>query len=167
MKKLNIYILLLGLFLISSCSIYKFTGASLVNGEETISIQYFENQASYIHPTLSQTFTEALKDKFASQTSLELIKQDGDLNFEGEITGYITSPVAIQANETAALNRLTITIRVQYTNNKNDQYDFDTKFKAYEDFSSSDNLDDVADGLIGTITEKIIDDIFNKSVANW
>ena len=97
----------------TSCKInYSFTGASISPDIKTVSIQYFPNMARLVNPNLSQVFTESLKEKFLSQTNLSLVNNIGDLNFEGEIVEYYTKPMAIQGDETAALNRLTIKIRV-------------------------------------------------------
>ena len=166
MKQL-VVILLFVLFTISSCKInYTFTGASISPEIKTVSIQFFPNQAPLVQPQLSNEFTETLKDKFVRQTSLELVNGIGDLNFEGVITGYDTKPVAIQ-QETAAENRLTITIKVKYTNVLEPEQNFETSFSAYEDYPSSQNLVSVEEDLMATIIEKIVEDVFNKSVANW
>ena len=101
----------------SSCRMsYSFTGASIPIEAKTISIDYFPNQASLVVPSLSQTLTEALRNRFITQTPLQLIRRNGDLNIEGSIISYITQPVAIQGTEQAALNRLTISVRVKFTN---------------------------------------------------
>lgn len=122
-----------------------------------------------MNPALSQEFTDALKDKFVSTTSLKLIIGTGDLNFEGEITDYNTKPIAIQQNDVAAMNRLTITIRVKYTNAKDPlaKYDFDKTFTRYEDYDSSKDLGSVETDLTKKIVDQIVDDVFNQSVVNW
>lgn len=165
--KTTISSLLLALFLLVSCKInYTFTGASISPEIKTVSVQFFPNQAPLVQPQLSNEFTEALKDKFVRQTSLELVNGIGDLNFEGVITGYDTKPVSIQ-QETAAENRLTITIKVKFTNALEPEQDFETSFSEYEDYESSKNLTDVEAELMETIIEKLVENIFNKSVANW
>ena len=110
---------------------YSFTGANISADTKTISIQYFPNNAPLRQPTLSQIFTQALRDKFASQTSLSQVSSNGDLSIEGEITGYSVSPTAIQANQTAAQNRLTIEIKVKFVNTKDDKQSFEQKFSRY------------------------------------
>ena len=150
-----------------SCGIYSFTGASISPDVKTVTINYFDNRALNVQPTLSQTLTEALKDRFNSQTNLDQINKNGDLIFEGYISGYRVSPVAIQGNQTAALNRLTIKINVKFTNNKDHSQDFDTSFSEYEDYESSKSIDSVEDELIKQIVDKLTEDIFNKLVANW
>jgi hypothetical protein len=117
--------------------------------------------------TLSQTFTDGLRDKFASQTTLDVINRNGDLAIEGIITGYSTQPVAIQGNEQAALNRLTITVKIKFTNKFKEKDNFEQTFTRYADYGSSQNLVSVQDGLIQEISEGLIDDIFNKAVVNW
>ena len=162
------YILILAILFSSSCKInYSFSGASISPDVKTVSIQYFPNMAALVNPNLSQVFTEALKEKFLAQTNLSLVNGVGDLNFEGEITGYNTKPMAIQGNETAALNRLTIRIKVRFSNALDPEQNFDSTFTRYVEYESSKNLSDVEDDLVLEIIEQINDDIFNKSVANW
>lgn len=120
-----------------------------------------------IQPTLSQAFTEALRDKFTSQSKLDLINRGGDLNIEGSITGYSIQPVAIQGNETAALNRLTITVNVKYTNKLNEQENFDTSFSRFEDFQANLAISSVEESLIKNINATLVDDIFNRALVNW
>lgn len=154
-------------FIFNSCGVYSFTGASISPEIQTISIHYFPNNAPLVNSTLSQEFTEALRDKFTSQTSLSLVEKSGDLNLEGEITGYSTKPIAIQGNETAALNRLSVTVRVRFTNNFDESQNFESSFTQYQDYPSSSNLSSVEDGLIVEINKALVEDIFNKAVVNW
>lgn len=160
-------IIFISVFLLAGCKInYTFTGASISPEIKSVSIQFFQNQAPMVQPALSNDFTEALKDKFVRQTSLELVNGIGDLNFEGVITGYDTKPVSIQ-RETAAENRLTITVKVKYTNALEPEQNFETAFSSYEDYESSQSLETVEAELMEAIIDKLVEDIFNKSVANW
>jgi carbon monoxide dehydrogenase subunit G len=120
-----------------------------------------------VQPNLSSVFTETLKDKFVSQTNLELVNYSGDLKLEGEITNYTVTAQSFQGNETAALNRLTITVKVKYTNSLEPEKDFDTNFSRFSDFDSSQSLASVESDLIQEISEELAVDIFNKAVANW
>jgi len=166
-KKYLVVVLVLSLCLISACKVrYSMTGASLTT-EKTISVQYFQNRADIVNPTLSQEFTEALKDKFISQTSLEMVTDGGDLNFEGEIVGYSTDPAAITGDETAALNRFTIRIKVNFINEVDPSKSFEYTFRHYADYDSQNSLDAVEGELVPEILENIIEDIFNKAVVNW
>jgi len=161
----KIIIIILSILVLQSCKVnYSLSGGNL---EGTLTIKDFPNRAPIVNPDLSQMFTEDFKDKFVSQTSLELTTGFGDYNFEGEITDYSTKALAITGNETAALNRLSITIRVKFSNSKDPKNDFDQPFTRYEDFDSSVSLDAVEAELSKTIVEQIIEDIFNKSVVNW
>jgi len=156
------------LLLTSSCKVkYSFTGGSVDPKVKTVSIQYFPNKASIVVPTLSQTFTQALRDRFSTQTRLTLVNYNGDMDIEGSITGYAVQPEAIQANQTAALNRLTITVEVKFTNKIDEKQNFEQSFARFEDYSSSQNLSAVQDGLIQDINSALIDDIYNKTVVNW
>jgi len=163
-----LFISALLILLLHGCKIkYSFTGASIAPEVKTVSVQYFPNYAPLVQPTLSQTFTESLKDKFLSETNLVLVEGAGDMNFEGAITGYSISPIAIQGNETAALNRLSITIKVKFTNTKDEKQNFDTAFTRYEDYESSLDLSSVEEGLIKQINDQLVELIFNKAVVNW
>ena len=165
----TIYLLVLFLMVISSgCRIsYSFTGASVSPEMKTVSVQFFPNQAPLFQPTLSTVFTEGLKDRLTSQTSLELVNSTGDLNFEGEITNYASNPVAIQGNETAAQSRLTITIHVKFTNAKDPKLSFDRTFSQFADYESNKSLSEVEADKIQEIVEKLTEDIFNAALTNW
>jgi hypothetical protein len=134
---------------------------------KTVSIDYFQNIAPIVVPTLSNTFTEALKDKFIKQTPLTLITKDADLSFEGEIRGYSVTSIAVTADEIASKNRLTVSVHVKFVNKLDDKWSFDKDFSSYEDFDSALSINSVQDELIKTIVDKLIEDIFNASVANW
>ncbi len=160
-------LLLLLLLQISGCGVYSFTGASISPETKTISIQRFPNNALTVEPTLSQKFTDALRDKFAHETNLIVMNKGGDLQIEGSITNYRTSPVAIQANETAAQTRLTISVEVVYVNTLDDSKNFKSSFSRFQDYPSTQNLSEVQDMLIDQINEMLIQDIFDKAVVNW
>jgi hypothetical protein len=153
----------------SSCKVnYSFTGASISPNVKSLTIRYFPNNATTVIPTLSTSFTNALKDYFTSQTNLILVDRGGDLTVEGAITGYIpAAPVAIQGNETAALNRMTITVNVKFTNRTNEKQNFETSFSRYTDYPSSQPLPSIQDQKIKEITDQLVQDIFNKAVVNW
>lgn len=145
---------------------YSFSGVNISPDIKTITVEYFPNRAPVVQPQLSQQFTDALIDKVQSNTSLSLVPSGGDVTFSGEIRNYDTKPTAI-GTETAARNRLTISIRVVYTNNNDPDASFDSSFSRYEDYDSSQNLADVENELIELIVENIIEDIFNKAFVNW
>ena len=124
-----VYFTLIALFALHACKVgYSFTGASIPPEAKTVSISYFTNNSSLAPPTLSQQFTEALKDICSSQTRLTLVAKGGDLTFEGYIVDYKVSPLAIQANDQAALNRLTVTVQVKYTNRFDDKKSYEASF---------------------------------------
>ena len=153
--------------IVTSCKIgYSFTGASISPEIKTLSVDYFPNHALLVNPSLSQTFTEALKDKFVNQTSLELVNDEGDLQFSGAITRYTTTPAAI-TGDLATQTRLTVIVQVKFVNTKDPSQDFDRAFSQYADYPASESLDAVEDQLITDIIDKLTDDIFNKSVSNW
>ena len=165
---LSLFALATMLLVFQACKFgYSFTGASIAPEVKTIAIKTFPNVAPLVQPSLSQSFTEKLKDKFQSQTSLKLVKNDADLAFEGQITNYVTQPIAIQANETASQNRLTITVNVKFSNRTDSKQDFESSFSRYADYDSRLALQNVENELIRQINEQLVTDIFNKSVSNW
>ena len=168
MKRLALITFLVSfVFVMQSCVSYSFTGASIPPEAKTISVQYFDNQADFVNPTLSENLTTAIKDRYTNQTSLVLVRQKGDLQIEGVITNYTSTPQAITANQTAALTRLSITIKVKFVNLIEPENNFETSFTRYEDYDSSLDLAEVQDVLTGLINIMLVDDIFNKSVVNW
>jgi hypothetical protein len=156
------------LLMMSSCRMsYSFTGASISPNVKTVSIAYLSNNAGLVVPTLARTVTDALRDYFTSHTNLNLVDRSGDLNLDGAITQYVVIPVAIQGNETAAMNRLTISVNVKFTNKTDAKQAWEFTFSRYRDYSSTFNLSSVQDGLIKEITDDLVQDIFNKAVVNW
>lgn len=153
-------------FLMQSCGIYSFSGASTV-GLSSVSIQYFQNRASLVQPALSQTITDKLTDKCKAQTSLTVINGLGDANFEGEIIDYNTRPQTVSADATAAVNRFTIAVRVKFTNVADPEKSFEQTFSRFEDYSSLSNLSDVEAELSEKIVEMLVEDIFNAAFVNW
>jgi hypothetical protein len=165
--KVRIAVLVMALaWICQSCGIYSFSGASIPAEAKTVSVEYFPNHAQLVDPLLSDNLTTALRDAMNSQTTLDLVESGGDLAFEGEIIDYKTSPVAI-TGQTAALNRLTITVKVRFTNNIDDSKDFEQTFSRYEDYPSDQELNSVQSSLTSTIVEQLVEDIFNKALVNW
>jgi outer membrane lipopolysaccharide assembly protein LptE/RlpB len=161
-------LLLSGLLLmVSGCGVYSLTGASVPPQAKTISIQYFPNKATLVEPTLSPIFTNILRDKFTTQLNLNMVERNGDLAFEGEILAYKTIPVAIQSDQTAAMNRLTITVNVRFVNKYEPTKDFEQKFTEFSEYSASQDFNSVKATLLEQISDALADDIFNKAVINW
>jgi len=150
-----------------SCGVYSFTGGS-TGDAKTIQIDYFPNNAQLIEPRLSQEFTLSLQDLFLKLTNLSLVKSNGDLQFEGEITQYRIEPMTATAQQTAAQNRLTITVNVRFFNKLKEEDNFERSFSFYYDFDANAQLTGtVVDDAFKVIFERITLDIFNASVANW
>ena len=151
-----------------SCGIYSFTGTSIQADVNTITIPYVEYKALRVNPSLSNDLTEALQEKFRKLTRLEQVDVDGDLELVCEVTGYDVSATAVTADEQAAQNRLTVTVKIDFTNRKYPEDDVNNKtFSAYEDFDATLSLDAVEGTLCETIVEKLVEDIFNATVAQW
>lgn len=152
----------------TACKIsYSFSGVNISPDVQTYSVDYFPNRAALVQAQLSQVFTDALMDKIQGNTSLDLSNRGGDVQFSGEITGYETRPTAITSQETAARNRLTITVRVKYINVVEPDLDFDSSFSRYEEYDASASLSEVEESLIELIVENIVEDIFNKAFISW
>ena len=152
---------------LTSCGIYSFTGASIPTEAKTISVGYFSNKAATVQPSLSQVFTERLKDMLLEQTNLNLSENESDLSFSGYISKYQIKPMAIKANETAGQNRLTIAVKVTYNNSLDSENNFEHTFSRYRDYDSSQNISDIENTLIEEITNELAEDVFNKAFVNW
>lgn len=155
-----------------SCKMgYSFTGASISPAVKSVFVDYFPNRARVVNPQLSQNFSEAMKDKFVNETGLTMGRDQGDLEFSGEITGYDVRPLSIQqgnkGQDFASMNRLTVSVKVVFTNNKDHTQDFNSAFTAYYDWESSQSLSSIESTAVEVVVAQLIDDIFNKSVANW
>lgn len=153
--------------MLCSCGIYSFSGTSIQNDVNTITLNYFEYKAQKVNPSLSNDLSEALRTQFRKMTRLEQVEMDGDLEIEGQITGYDVQATAITANEVAAQNRLTVTVKIVFTNRKHPEDDLEQNFSAYSDYDSTQSLDAVESTLCQEIIEKLVDDIFNATVAQW
>ena len=153
--------------IVRSCGIYSFSGTSIQPDVHTVSIHYFEYKALRVNPTLSNELTEALRDQFTRLTRLDQVDEEGDLDIRGEITGYDVKAMGITADEVAAQNRLTVNIKIYFTNRKYPEDDFEQSFSAYSDFDATQSLDAVESGLCEEIIEKLVEDVFNATVANW
>lgn len=169
MKKFLIASTLVAATLLSGCGIvkYSFSGTSVDPSVKTVTIDYFEYKALKVNPSLSNDLTEAMKDKFKKLTKLEEVEMGGDLEVSGEVTGYEVRAAAVTANEVAAQNRLTVTVKLKFINNKFPEENVDKSFSAYSDYDSTNSLDAVESTLCEEIVEKLAEDMFNACVAQW
>ena len=170
MKKscfLPVTILLLAVILTGCRMTVSLTGGNINPLAKTVYVASFVNNASLVNPSLSQDFTNALKSKIQSQTPLTVIDTEGDYSFQGEITNYYIAPTAIQGNDVAAMNRLSITIKVTFTNKFDETDNFEQSFTRYVDYRSDMNFTAIENTLVGEINEALTDDIYNKAFVNW
>lgn len=159
------------LVLLGSCGAYNFTGGD-VGTAQTFQVNYFQNYASQspgstFDPGLDREFTLALQDLILNQTSLDLVGSNGDLLYEGEIVEYRVSPMSATAQQTAAQNRLSISINVRFFNTTKEKADFEKRFSFFYDYDASAQLSSVRDEAHQVIFERINQDIFNASLADW
>ena len=162
-------ILLFSLFSISSCSIkYSLTGASISPETKTFQVNYFQNVAALVEPGIERDFTNSLTNLLINQTSLDLVKSKGDLIYEGEITEYRISPTTATSTNTAAQNRLTISVNVRFYDKNDEEANFEKRFSFYFDYAGSSQLIGAQkDSAIEEIFERITQDVFNASLAKW
>lgn len=166
-KTLSRFIVFISLTSIIGCGIYSFTGGD-TGDASTIQIDYFNNNAQLIEASLSQEFTLNLQDFFITQTNLNLVKNSGDLQFEGEITRYTITPITANADQTASQNRLTIEFNVRFYNRSDETKNFEKRFSHFFDYDSDEILQDtLLESAFEEIFERVNQDIFNASVANW
>ncbi len=166
-KKASSVFFIILLLTLSACGIYSFTGASISPETKTVSVTLFQNNANLVVPTLSQTITESLKDRIVTQTNLQITRSAADIEFEGRITDYSVRPMSLQGNNQTSQNRLSISVKVKYSNKKEEAKSFEYTFTRYADFPGTKNLSEVENELIKTISTQLIDDIFNKAFVNW
>lgn len=168
-KIIKIVVVVAVLLVSNSCKIsYQFNGASIDYAKiKSISIADFTNNAELVYAPLASEFSENLRDYYTKNTRLQVIKKNGDMNLEGEIIGYELTPLAISSDTYASQTKLTVTINVRYTNNKNPEDDFEKKYTAYQTFDSSQMLNDVQDDLLTTIMSDICESIFNDTAGKW
>ena len=159
--------MLAALFVFNSCGIYSFSGTSIQPDVNTITINFFEYRALRVNPSLSNDLTEAIRNQFRRMTRLEQVDLDGDMELSGQITGYEITPAAVTADEVAARNKLTVTVKVQFTDKLHPEENFDKSFSAYSEYDSTNTIDAVESGLCAEIVEKLVEDIFNAAVAQW
>ena len=153
--------------LLTSCGIYSFTGASIPPGTKTLSIGYFNNKAQTVQPTLSSVFTDKLKDYFTSQSNLDLVDGEADVEISGQIVNYNVAPASIQSNDQVALDRLTITVQVKCVNKLEPKFNFSQNFSRYKDYDARVSLMSVESGLIEEISAELVEDIYQKAFVNW
>jgi len=162
--------LLLALLLPSGCGVavkYSLSGASIPPDAKTFSVAYFPNNATMVSPILSSTLTDALVDMFSRRTRLSQVDEGGDFAFEGEIVNYTSVTASVSSDDYALLNRLTITVKVRFTNAVDEKASWSRTFSAYEDYDSTKLLTEVEGELIPQIVDKIVTDIFQASASNW
>ena len=169
MNQYRLLILLLCALGLQSCSISsQFNGASIDYSKiRSIAISEFPNNAALVYPALSADLTPGIRDIYQRQTRLEVSRKSGDLELEGEITGYALTPMAISADSYSAETKLTITVKVRFTNNVNPEESFDKTYSAYQTFESSQMLSDVQEELCNAMIKEIAENIYNDTVARW
>lgn len=167
-KVVRILALCLTVLAVSACGIYSFSGTSIKPDVKTITINYVEYKAMKVNPSLSNDLTEAIRNQFRRMTSLEQVEMDGDLEISGQVTGYDVRASAVTAGDVAAMNRLTVTVKVDFTNRKYPEEDFTGKsFSAYAEYPSTESLDSQESVLCPQIIDEIVENIFNATVAQW
>lgn len=169
MKKSIFFIIFITtLFTFQSCGFYSFTGASVAPNIKTFQVNFFRNNAPIVEPGIDRLFTQRLQDIIVNQTNLDLTNQGGDLIYEGEITEYYVAPITATAQNTAAQNRLTITVNVRFYDTKNEGNDLEQRFSFYYDYAGSAQLvGSQRDDAVNIIFERITQDVFNATLARW
>ncbi len=165
LKIFSLFSFILSLFILNGC--YSLNGSSLDPSIKTVQIDLFPNYAPLQNVTLSQNFTNDLRDRFQQRTPLDVVDNNGDISISGEITDYRESYTTVTSNEQAQQNRLTIKIKVNYVNNLDDTKSFSKTFQDYEDYPGNQTLTQVEGTVVPDITERIIDQIYNAIVTDW
>lgn len=168
MKILKYILVLFSSISILACGAYSFTGASISDKTKTFQINRFENNSLLVEPGLEVDFRNAMIELFENQTNLGNVNSNGDIVYEGEISEYRISPTTSTSDQTAAQNRLTISVKVRFFDKNDEDAEFDKTFSFFYDYPASSQLNG---GLKATaheeIFERITQDIFNASLAKW
>lgn len=167
MQKTKFLFIFVFAFALNSCGVYNFTGTGKIDAK-TFQVNYFQNTAPLIEPGIDKTFTQRLQNLIQDQTNLSLTNSNGDLVYEGEITDYRVSPMTATADQQASQSRLSITVKVKFTNKKKEEDDFEKSFSFYDDFPGN-SLPTGAQltKSLDLIFERITQDVFNASLAKW
>jgi Lipopolysaccharide-assembly len=167
MKKTTYLLVIILCFAINSCSIYNFTGTGKIDAK-TFQVNYFQNVSELIEPGIDREFTLKLQALIQNQTNLNITNTNGDLLYEGEIVDYRISPMTATADQTAAQNRLTITVNLKFSNKNKPEEDFEKRFSFYDDFSGSQQANGAQlKKSLTVIFERITQDMFNDTLAKW
>lgn len=148
------------------CGVYSFSDTAVDPRTKTVSVKDFPNLAANVQPGLSLALSEKLRTKIQRETRLQLIQTNADARFSGAIVSYYVAPAASGSNDQAQLNRLTVTVRVEYINTQT-KTNWSQTFEQYENFDRNANLSSVEEALLETITDRLVDAIFNKAFSNW
>lgn len=149
-----------------SCK-YSLSGINIPADVKNISVKYFDNKATLVNPSLSQKFTEQLKDKFMRQTSLAVVPSEGDFRLSGYIADYKTEPVATSGSTGALKNRFTMTVNVTFECPKHKEMNFTESITKFREFPATDNFQSVEGTLSEDVSTQIIQEIFNKVALKW
>jgi len=154
---------------IYGCKVYSFTGANIPPDVKTFSVELFQNRANNGPASLPQTFTDRLKQKMLVEANLKQVSSDADLQFSGVIVSYLLTSDAPIAGTSNALNKISITVQVELTNNRHPEDTWKTpeQFTRYAQYSSTENLSSVEDQLINEINRQLVDDIFQRALVKW
>ena len=168
MKRILLSLIVAFTLFATACTVkYSVSGASIPPDAKTFSVAYFPNNAPMVAPILSATLTDELTQRFASRTSLVQVEEGGDFAFEGEIVGYSSTTSSVSSGDYALQNRLTISIKVKFTNAIDDKMSFNRNFSAYADYDSTKLLTEVEGELIPQIVEQLVTDVFQAAASNW
>lgn len=165
MKHLLIIISAITLFGCAGLPSYSFRGGEIPG--KSFSIESFSNAATLVNPNLAIVMQDALQERFTNESNLKYTDESGDANFKGMITNYRISPVQGTGTETVALNRLTITVKITYTNIVDGAQDFDKAFTSFDDFESTVDFASVEDELMESISKKLVDLVYNQVLVDW
>ena len=166
-RAILLFLILNSSFFISSCGVYSFSGTNLSPDLKTFSVINLTMGTAGGPTNLPQQLTEKLKEYFQKNTNLTILPSGGDLIIEGSITGYDVLAAAPTANDQAGLNRLNVTVQIRFTNAKDETKNFDQSFTYYADFPQAQTLNQNEARLLPTIQDNLVQQIFNKSAADW
>lgn len=153
------------LLLIGACSI-KMNPAD-TGDLKTYFVPQFINNAENSLPNLPIQLTEALKDKVRLQSTLKYTDENPDIELRGTLVDFRISSEAPRVGETTAINRLTITLAIEYFNNRTQKEVWKRNFSFFYNYPADQDFSVVQETAIRTISNQLMEDIFNAAFSDW
>ncbi len=153
---------------LAGCGVYSFSGATIPAQLETVAVPLAEDRSQGGPPGLDRLLTDALVDRFVdrSRLSLETDEAEADAVVRATIERYAIAPVAVTDQNVAALNRVSLGVRVVVADQVENEELLSRTFTATADFAPAEGLQGEADAA-ATALDQIARDAFTAATSDW